>query len=136
MANILLKTVERAEVGAKKTKMVFITADDAEGNEQKMSAFQEVWNDGWNAGDTVSVEIRRNGNYLNLYPTVQEANTVRPAPVAQPPREMADSDAIRVMSLSLRALITQEFTKINRKLNMALGIEETDDDVPQPNFKQ
>jgi hypothetical protein len=91
---------------------------------------REPWNDGWKAGDVIDVDAREKtsagGNkYLTLYPTAKVAN--------EEPRTMADSDAIRVMSLSLRALITQEFTKINRKLNMALGIEETDD-VPQPNF--
>ena len=94
---------------------------------------KEPWNADWKAGDTIEVDAREktsaSGNkYLTLYPTAKVAN--------EEPREIADGDAIRTMHLSLAAQVAQGFAKLNRKLNLALGIEETDDDVPQPNFKQ
>lgn len=92
---------------------------------------REPWNDSWKAGDTVEVDAREktsaSGNkYLTLYPTPALANAE--------PRTIADGDAIRVLSKFLESRLNQMESRIIRKLNLALGIEEADDDVPQPNF--
>lgn len=93
---------------------------------------REPWNESWKAGDTVEVDAREktsaSGNrYLTLYPTPALANAE--------PRTIPDADAIRVLSKFVESRLNQMESRIIRKLNLALGVEETDDDVPQPNFK-
>ena len=130
--DITLETVDRKEVGPSQSKKIFVRARGTDGNLHEMSAFQEAWNDGWRAGDTVSVVIKSresNGKtYLNLYPSASEANTARPTAAPQEPRTMSDTDAIRTLSLSLHAKLEQEFARINLKLD-ALGAEKELNDL-------
>jgi hypothetical protein len=98
---ITLKSVVRREFAS--GKKVIVTADDANGVEKELSAYQEAWNDGWQPGDTVTVVIKpreHNGKtYYNLYPSAKEANTARP-PAPKP----AETQLDRIEALCHRVL--------------------------------
>lgn len=77
----------------------------------------------------VNATPKANGGYFYDFETIESATAITPNPVVpQEPRTMSDDDAIRVMSLSLRAYMEQEFAKVNLKLD-ALGAEKELNDL-------
>lgn len=74
----------------------------------------------------VTATPRDNGGYFYDFKALRAGVVPKAAPVPQEPRTMPDGDAIRVMSLSLRAYMEQEFAKIHVKLDALAAEKELD----------
>lgn len=75
----------------------------------------------------VTATPRENGGYFYDFKALRAGVVPKAAPVPQEPRTISDGDAIRVMSLSLRAYMEQEFAKLHQKLDSLAAEKELDD---------
>lgn len=74
----------------------------------------------------VTATPKDNGGYFYDFKALRAGVVPKAAPVPQEPRTISDDDAIRVMSLSLRAYMEQEFAKIHMKLDAIISQQEVD----------
>lgn len=136
---VLLSVQRKSFIGANK---IIVTAEGSDGKVHEMSGFTAPWNDHWQAGQTVSVEIRpnvgKNGKtYFNLYPTPEAANTIPEAPKmaqdASKPQEpsnvptepkLGDSEALHIWMVSNGENIRQILREVRETKSEILALRE------------